>query len=217
MKRCFILQVIISLLLISSSLVAQKKTKAPKKTEYDPGLIMLNDSSVVEGFIKKANGKRGDIWFRQSDTQDAKRYRPSELKMYKRDSVVFHSLFKTPLYSYYASLGKTVEEPEIFGQLLSDGKIRAYSVLSYGSDVITSSGIFINYIFIKDSAGIKQTATLPIIAPVTRKRERIILADLEYFFQDYPKIRAYFRNYKRERWSPWEFHEPLIELIKAEG
>jgi len=186
---------------------------APEK-DFHPGSILLPDSTLINGLIKRTNQFRGDIWFKQTWTDKARKYRPSELRQYQVDTLLFRTLLDVPVFGKKVATGKTSLEKELFGQVITDGKIKVYLAVVGGYDVLSESRMFIHYIFQKDSAGTVIFKPLPVMVRMSDKYYFQAIRDLSTMFDEYPQIQEYLAKWKRPDFGDHDPYSDLISLVR---
>lgn len=183
----------------------------PFAKDFVTGTVILKDSTQKVGQLKWFPDPTEKLKFRETETDDTKKYSPEDLLGFSADTLKFVSLFNLEVYAdNYALLGKPIKIRHTFGQLLDSGKFNIYFVFIRGYNAV-AGGIqtYQNFIFEKRVDNNYQYAAYPYATRMRDKRYEKAKEDLYRFFKDYPDIIEKIKSYKQQD----SFFE-IIDLMK---
>jgi hypothetical protein len=182
----------------------------PFMKDWVKGTIVLPDSSRREGFIKWNTNQHERLRFRETEKGEIIKYGPADILGFFVDTLQFRSLANLEIYGDgYPTLGRVSKVNQLFGRMVSDGKIKIYIVLYNGYDALTGPGIFVNFVFEKKSGDSILHVAYPIGMRMKDKRYEKAKEGMYLFFEGYPGILSKIKAWRQEK----DFFE-IIDLVK---
>lgn len=171
----------------------------PFMKEFQPGYIVLKDSSRKQGFIRWFPSQKEKLRYREKESSASEKFAPSELAGFVVDTFVFESLTDFEAYGdYYPMLGRTSSIKETFGRVLHKGKISMYLVFYYGYESVSGAINYPNVVFTRYKDGKLQYVSYPVFVKMKEKRYEKAKQPLIEFFADYPEIVQLVKAYTRD-------------------